>query len=99
MVILKNPVHPGEILRDDFLAEFGLTAGKVAKAVKVPRTRIERIVNEQRVVTADTAFRLATFFGTTPEFWMNLQSSYDLSVARQNGELSDDLDQITALAS
>lgn len=98
MVVLKNPVHPGEILKEDFLADFGITAGKLAKAVGVPRTRIERLLKEERGVTADTAFRLAKFFGTSPEFWMNLQKSYDLSVTARDAKLADDLEHIEALA-
>ncbi len=74
-----RPVHPGEILREDFLPEYGLTPGSLAKALIVPRDRIEKIVREKRAVTADTAARLARLFGTTPQFWMNLQTNYDLA--------------------
>jgi addiction module HigA family antidote len=76
------PIHPGEILREEFLVPFGLSAGRLAKAVKVPRTRIERIMREETPVTADTALRLGRYFGTTPAFWMNLQSSFDLATAQ-----------------
>ena len=80
MTALKaRPVHPGEIIREDFLPEFGLTAGSLAKALHVPRDRIEKLVREQRAVTADTAVRLARYFGTTPQFWMNLQANHDLA--------------------
>ncbi|WP_371171620.1 HigA family addiction module antitoxin [Aliiroseovarius sp. 2305UL8-7] len=99
MVILKNPVHPGEILQEDFLAEFGLTAGKLAKALNVPRTRIERLVSQDRGVSPDTAFRLSKYFGTTPEFWLNLQRGYDLAVAAQDEQLAGDLEHILPLAS
>ncbi|WP_299592952.1 HigA family addiction module antitoxin [uncultured Tateyamaria sp.] len=99
MVILANPVHPGEVLKEDFLDEFGLTAGKLAKALNVPRTRIERVVAKDRVVSPDTALRLSKFFGTTPEFWLNLQRAYDLSVAARDEELTDDLERILPLAS
>lgn len=94
MVILANPVHPGEVLKTEFLDEMGLTAGKVAKAILVPRSRIERIIRRELGVTADTASRLARLFGTTPEFWMNLQRGYDLAVVAQDKKLRDDLEQI-----
>ena len=72
--------HPGEHLREDFLPEYGLTPGALAKRMGLKdRTRIERIVRESQPVTADTALRLARVFGTTPEFWMNLQAQHDLS--------------------
>ena len=71
-----RPIHPGEILREDFLPEYGLTAGSLAKALLVPRDRIERIIRGSRALTADTAARLARFFGTTPQFWLNLQANY-----------------------
>jgi addiction module HigA family antidote len=77
------PVHPGEILREEFLIPNGLTAGKLAKALDLPRTRIERIVDETTGITADTALRLGKFFGTTPDFWLNLQSHYDLLLAKK----------------
>jgi antitoxin HigA-1 len=73
-----RPIHPGEILREDFLPEYGLTAGSLAKSIEVPRDRMEKIIREKRAVTADTAARLAHFFGTTPQFWMNLQANHDL---------------------
>ena len=75
------PVHPGEILREDFLVPMKLTPYAVAAKLGVPRTRIERVVREETPVTADTALRLAKFFGTTAAFWMNIQSRYDLEVA------------------
>jgi antitoxin HigA-1 len=75
------PVHPGEILREEFLVPMKLTAYAVAAACAVPRTRIERLAREETPVTADTALRLAKYFGTTPTFWMNLQTQYDLEAA------------------
>jgi antitoxin HigA-1 len=99
MVILKNPVHPGEVLKEEFLDELGLTAGKLAKALHVPRTRIERLVAQKMGVSADTAFRLARFFATTPEFWLNLQRGYDLAVTAQDTDLVDDLEAILPMAS
>ena len=72
------PVHPGEVLAEDFLAPLDLTAYAVSKACGVPRTRIERLAREETPVTADTALRLGRYFDTTPQFWMNLQSRFDL---------------------
>ncbi len=68
-----RPIHPGEILREEFLMQLGLSAHALAQALRVPATRISDLVNERRAVTADTALRLARYFGTTPEFWLNLQ--------------------------
>ncbi len=76
------PLHPGEVLREEFLRPLNLSPYAVAKACGVPRTRIERIVNEKLGITGDTALRLAAYFGTTPDLWMNLQASYELNVAR-----------------
>ena len=71
------PIHPGQILADE-LHELGLTARAFAAALKVPHNRISAILNGQRGISADTALRLATYFGTEPQFWMNLQQAYDL---------------------
>lgn len=73
-----RPVHPGEILREDYLAELGMSANALARALHVPPPRVNDIVRERRGVTADTALRLARYFGSTPQFWLNLQSAYDL---------------------
>lgn len=75
-------IHPGEILKEE-LDELSLSANALAKALDVPTNRITAILNEQRGITADTALRLAKFFGTTPDFWMSLQSSYDVKKARE----------------
>ncbi|SIR08233.1 addiction module antidote protein, HigA family [Rhizobium sp. RU20A] len=80
MTVVLPPVHPGEILRDEFLSPLGLSAGMLARKLNVPRTRIERLASEQTAMTPDTALRLARFFDTSPEFWMNLQTSYDLKM-------------------
>lgn len=80
MTSILPPVHPGEILREEYLLPLNLSAGALAKKLKVPRTRIERLASEQTSVTPDTALRLARFFATTPQFWMNLQTSYDLKI-------------------
>jgi addiction module HigA family antidote len=75
------PIHPGEILREEFLAPLGMSAHELALALRVPATRINDIVNEKRGITADTALRLSRYFGTTAKFWLNLQASYELEVA------------------
>jgi addiction module HigA family antidote len=77
------PMHPGEMLREEFMRPMGLTPYRVAKACGVPRTRIERLVREELGITADTALRLAKFFGTSVGFWMNLQSRYDVRMAER----------------
>jgi addiction module HigA family antidote len=86
------PLHPGEILREEFIKPYGITPGKVAKALDLPRTRIERLVNEEMGITGDTAIRLGRFFRTTPEFWMNLQAIYELQVAQR--KIGADVEQI-----
>ncbi len=73
------PFHPGEILREEYLAPLGMKPYTLAKKLHVPRTRIERVVAERSSVTPDTALRLAKFFGTTPQFWMNMQTAFDLA--------------------
>ncbi len=75
------PLHPGEVLREEFMTPLGVSAIAVARACRVPRTRIERIAAERIGITADTALRLSRCFGTTPQFWLNLQNRYDLEVA------------------
>jgi addiction module HigA family antidote len=79
-----RPIHPGEILREDFLPDYSLTSGSLAKALHVPRDRIEKLVREKRAITADTAMRLARYFGTTPQFWMNLQANFELASVTQD---------------
>ena len=78
MTIFKTPLHPGEILLEEFLVPLEMSAGQLAKALDVPRTRIERIVREEMGISADTALRLARYFGTSPELWLNLQQRYEL---------------------
>lgn len=77
-----SPIHPGEILREEFLVPLGLTANSLAIALRVPAPRIYAILHERRGITPDTALRLSCYFGVSAEFWMNLQTSYDLSVTR-----------------
>jgi antitoxin HigA-1 len=79
-----RPVHPGEILREEFLVPLSLSAYALAAACYVPRTRIERLVREETPVTPDTALRLARYFGGTAEFWLGIQTRYDLEVAQHN---------------
>jgi len=75
------PLHPGEMLREDFMKPLGLSANALALALRVPVTRISEIVNERRSVTADTALRLAQYFGISASFWMRLQTQYELDLA------------------
>ena len=77
------PVHPGEILKQDLLKPYGISINRLGRDLRVPVTRISEIANGRRGITADTALRLARYFGTTPEFWMNLQAGYDLDVAQR----------------
>ena len=75
------PVHPGDILREEFLEPMGLSVYELANALRVPRSRANDIVRGRRAITTDTALRLARYFGTTPQFWINLQAQHDLDVA------------------
>lgn len=86
------PIHPGEILRELYLEPLEMTSYALAKKLNVPRTRIERIVARKTGITSDTALRLAKFFKTSPEFWMNLQNSFDLKIEAQ--ALKNELEQI-----
>lgn len=74
------PVHPGEILREDLIKPLGLTVNCLARELKIPVTRMSDIVNGRRPLNADAALRLSRYFGSTPEFWINLQAAYDLRV-------------------
>ena len=88
-------IHPGEILREEYLAPLGLSAYALAKKLRVPRTRIERLVAENTPVTTNTALRLAKFFDTTPQFWMNMQTAFDLS--QEAMVIAEDLEKIQAM--
>jgi addiction module HigA family antidote len=88
-------IHPGEILREEFLKPMGISAYKLAKRLRVPPPRINDIVLERRGITADTAVRLSRFFGTTEQFWLNLQDDYDVS--RVKAERADELELIEPL--
>ena len=87
-----KPMHPGEVLREEFLIPLNMSAGALAKACSLPRTRIERIAGEQTGVTADTALRLAKALGTTAQLWLNLQNDYDIQIAKR--DLGKVLDRI-----
>ena len=77
-----RPIHPGEILREEFLEPLGMSAYALATHLRVPRTRVERLVREETPVTPDTALRLARYLGTTPDFWLGLQAQYDIETAQ-----------------
>jgi antitoxin HigA-1 len=83
MLKFDPPIHPGEILREEYMHPMGLTAYALAKELHVPRTRIERLVSEKTSVTPDTALRLGKFFGTSAQFWTNMQASYDLTIGEK----------------
>jgi antitoxin HigA-1 len=91
------PIHPGEVLMEDFIGPLGITQHKVAVAIAVPPRRINEIVHGKRRITADTALRLARYFGTTDLFWVNLQNRYDLEVERD--ALGESLERIEPLRS
>ena len=78
-----RPIHPGEVLREEFLVPLRMSAHALALELKVPAPRINEIVRERRTITPDTALRLARYFGTTPQFWLNMQTSYDLKITEQ----------------
>lgn len=88
-----RPIHPGEVLREEFLLPLGLTAHALSMALHVPAPRINDVVRERRAVTADTALRLAKYFGTSAEFWMGLQADFDMATAR--AAMTDVLSRIT----
>jgi len=80
---LLDPIHPGEILAEDFMKPLGLSINRLSRDLHVPPNRIHAIVHGQRSITADTALRLGTYFGVTPETWLHLQTEYDLRLARR----------------
>ena len=93
-----RPIHPGEVLREEFLVPLGVSADALAQALRVPATRINDVVNERRAVAADTALRLARYFGTTPEFWMNLQAALDLRSAEAGSKAAIERDVLPRAA-
>lgn len=92
------PIHPGEVLREDFMQPLGLSMNRLALALHVPVPRIAEIVHERRSVTPDTALRLARYFNTSARFWLNLQSAYDLEVAEDKlgGKIAQNIQPMTA---
>lgn len=94
---IEPPIHPGEVLAEEYLGPLGVTQHRSAVAIGVPPRRINEIVHGKRRISADTALRLARFFGTSERFWLNLQSRYDLEAERDR--LAGALDDITPLAS
>ena len=84
-MILRDlpPIHPGEQLREEFMLPLGITAYRLAKDIGVPITRIQEIAAERRAITGDTALRLGRYFGTTPEFWLNMQRDFELETAEE----------------
>ncbi len=86
---LQPAVHPGEVIREDFMKPLGLSVNRLALDLHVPPTRIGEIVHERRRITADTALRLGRYFKTNAEFWLNLQNFFDLEVARRSGTASE----------
>ena len=78
-----RPIHPGEILSEEFLVPLQMSAHALSQAIRVPATRVNDIVNGKRGISADTALRLARYFGNSPDFWMNLQAAYDLRAAER----------------
>lgn len=95
-----RPVHPGEVLREDYLGPLGMSANALAGALKVPASRINDIVRERRGVTADTALRLARYFDSTPQFWLNLQSTWELRTAeiKEGSRIRDEVQARTQMA-
>lgn len=89
------PVTPGEMLKEEFLSEYGLSQAELARAIGISPNRIAEIIQNRRRITADTALRLSLYFGNSAEFWMNLQTNYDLKLAR-HGLPPDEADRIQA---
>ncbi len=95
-----RPIHPGEVLREEFLVPLGMSANALAMALHVPAPRINDIVRERRGVTPDTALRLARFFDTTAQFWLNLQTAFDLKLAESEagGRIAEEVRPMRAAA-
>jgi antitoxin HigA-1 len=88
---MTRPIHPGEILADELL-ELGITPTELARQIKVPANRLSQIINGKRAITGDTALRLGHWFGMNPQFWLNLQSAYELALARR--DIGNDLSKL-----
>ena len=95
-VFTLPPMHPGEVLREEFMQPLGLTAYALARRIGIQRSRIERIARETGPITPDTALRLAKAFRMTPDFWMGLQTSYDLGIARRS--IESEIERIEPIA-
>ena len=90
-------IHPGEVLKEEFLEPFGISAYKLAKEIKIPQTRLSQIIKGNRRITADTALRLSVFFGNSPQFWLGLQDDYDLEEEKiRLGEVLKGIQRIKA---
>ena len=93
-----KPVHPGEILLEEFIKPFGISQYKLAKDIHVSQMKISEIVNKKRRITVDTALRLSQYFGVSTDFWMGLQSDYDVETAKDNEEIYSNIAKIQPLA-
>jgi antitoxin HigA-1 len=91
-----KPIHPGEILREEFMIPFELNPNKLALALRVAASNVYEVVHETRGISHEMALRLGRYFGTTPEFWINLQAHYDLSISRQKAgkKISQEIDPL-----
>ncbi len=92
-----KPIHPGEILLEEFIKPFGISQYRLAKDINVSQMKISEIVNKKRRITVDTALRLAKYFGMSPEFWMGLQNDYDVETALDNEDVSKNIAKIQPL--
>ena len=95
---MLGPIAPGEILKEEFLEPMGISAYRLAKSVNIPQSRISGIINGTRRITADTAMRFARAFGTTPQFWLNLQMRYDLDMILRGGRNYEQIEPLRAEA-
>ena len=95
---MPEPITPGEILKEEFLDPLGISAYRLAKTVNIPQSRISGIINGTRRITADTAMRLARVFGTTPQFWLNLQMRYELDLLVHEGRNYEQIEPLLAEA-
>ena len=93
-----KPVHPGEILLEEFIKPFGISQYKLAKDIHVSQMKISEIVNKKRRITVDTALRLSKYFGVSTNFWMGLQNDYDVEIAKDNEEIYSNIAKIQPLA-
>ena len=93
-----RPIHPGEMLREEFMVPLALTPGRIARAIGVPRTRIERLVREETALTTDTAMRLAKYFRMSDGYWVGLQREYDLDLVHADQKQIAEIDAIVPLA-